>query len=161
MDTYAFSLDSLVISDYGSARRLFVASQAGFLYLLEQYDSGSDDGLLGVPYPVAGSITTRRLFYGQLARKRLGNLAASVLIPDQSSVEIDAITTDPDNTTAIASVTNTQGVLNDFTIRAPIRREATYLDVKMTTSGGRPTIRAVSADASISIDPSRLSRTES
>jgi hypothetical protein len=161
VDTNLPSFDRLVVSDYGSQRRLFAASNLGSIYLLEEYDTSSDDastGSTGVAYN--GVITTRRYFYGQLSRKRLGNVAVSAYLPSGSTVDVAAVTTDPDNTTHIATVTN-PGASNDYTVRAPIRRPGTYLDLTITTSGGRPTIRAVSADATLPSDTSRLARTES
>jgi hypothetical protein len=140
---------------------LFAASSSGLLYLLEEYDNGKDDASTGAStITVSGQITTRRYFYGQLARKRLGNVAVSAYLPSGSSLDVSAVTTDPDNTTQIATVSNSSDD-NDYTIRAPIRRPGTYLDLTITTTSGRPTIRAVSADAIIPADTSRLARTQS
>jgi hypothetical protein len=161
VDTNLPALDRLVVSDYGTTRRLFGASNSGAIFLLEEYDSSNDDTGSGTaPAPVNGVITTRRYFYGQLSRKRLGNVAVSAVLPTGSTIDIAAVTTDPDNTTHVATVTNS-GAENDYTVRAPMRRPGTYLDLTITTSGGRPTIRAVTADATIPADTSRLARTES
>ena len=161
VDTNLPALDKLVVSDYGTTRRLFAASNTGTLFLLEEYDTATDDtGTGSAQASVSGVITTRRYFYGQLSRKRLGNVAVSAYLPSGSGLDVAAVTTDPDNTTHIATVTNS-GANNDFTVRAPIRRPGTYLDLTVTTSGGRPTIRAVSADATLPADTSRLARTDS
>jgi hypothetical protein len=161
VDTNLPALDRLVVSDFGTQRRLFAASNSGAIFLLEENENSNDDtGTGSAQATVNGVITTRRYFYGQLARKRLGNVAVSAMLPSGSSVNVAAVTTDPDNTTTIATVTNS-GADNDYTIRAPIRRPGTYLDLTVTTSGGRPTIRAVSADATLPADTSRLARTES
>jgi uncharacterized protein (UPF0147 family) len=165
VDTYPFSLDRLVISDYvtsgGTQRRLYAASSTGLLYLLEQYTSGVDDAATGAAtVGVTGSITTRRYFYGQLNHKRLNSVTVSSFLPAGSTVNVTAITTDRDSTTQVVSVLNSSAD-NDYTIKAPIRRVAEYLDVQISTMGGRPTIRAVSADAAVTMDPSRLARTES
>ena len=161
VDTNLPALDRLVVSDFGTQRRLFAASNSGAIFLLEENENSNDDtGTGSAQASVNGVITTRRYFYGQLARKRLGNVAVSAMLPSGSSVSVSAVTTDPDNTTTIATVTNS-GADNDYTIRAPIRRPGTYLDLTVTTSGGRPTIRAVSADATLPADTSRLARTES
>jgi hypothetical protein len=161
VDTNLPALDRLLVSDYGTTRRLFAASNTGSLFLLEENESSSDDtGTGSAQAAVSGVITTRRYFYGQLARKRLGNVAVSAYLPSGSGIDVEAVTTDPDNTTEIATITNS-GADNDFTVRAPIRRPGTYLDLTVTTSGGRPTIRAVSADATTTADTSRLARTES
>ena len=161
VDTNLPALDRLVVSDYGTTRRLFAASNSGAVFLLEENDTSNDDTGTGTAQAsVSGVITTRRYFYGQLARKRLGNVAVSAMLPSGSTVNVSAVTTDPDNTTSVAAATNT-GADNDYTIRAPMRRPGTYLDLTVTTSGGRPTIRAVSADATPTADTSRLARTES
>jgi hypothetical protein len=161
VDTNLPALDRLIVSDYGTQRRLFGASNQGAIFLLEENESSNDDTAAGTASgSVNGVITTRRYFYGQLSRKRLGNVAVSAFLPSGSSVDVAAVTTDPDNTTHIASVTNSTDD-NDYTIRAPIRRPGTYLDLTVTTSGGRPTIRAVTADATLPADTSRLARTES
>jgi hypothetical protein len=160
VDTNLPALDRLVVSDFGTTRRLFAASNSGALFLLEEVETASDDSGTGsATAPVSGVITTRRYFYGQLARKRLGNLAVSAMLPSGSGITVAAVTTDPDNTSSIATVANS-GADNDYTIRAPIRRPGTYLDITVTTSGGRPTIRAISADATLPSDTSRLARTE-
>jgi hypothetical protein len=161
VDTNLPALDRLVVSDYGTTRRLFAASNSGAVFLLEENDTSNDDTGTGTAQAsVSGVITTRRYFYGQLARKRLGNVAVSAMLPSGSTVNVAAVTTDPDNTTNIATVTNS-GADNDYTIRAPMRRPGTYLDLTVTTTGGRPTIRAISADATTTADTSRLARTES
>jgi hypothetical protein len=165
VDTYPFSLDRLVVSDYvtaaGTQRRLYAASSTGLLYLLEQYSTGVDDAGTGAgTVGVTGSITTRRYFYGQLNHKRMNSVTVSAFLPAGSTVNVTAITTDRDNVTAVTAVTNSSAD-NDYTIKAPIRRIAEYLDIQVSTTGGRPTIRAVSADAAVTMDPSRLARTES
>ena len=165
VDTYPFSLDRLVVSDYvtaaGTQRRLYAASSTGLLYLLEQYSTAVDDAGTGAgTVGVTGSVTTRRYFYGQLNHKRINSVTVSAFLPAGSTVNVTAITTDRDNVTQVTSVTNSSAD-NDYTIKAPIRRIAEYLDIKVDASGGRPTIRAVSADAAVTMDPSRLARTES
>jgi hypothetical protein len=165
VDTYPFSLDRLVVSDYvtttATQRRLYAASTTGLLYLLEQYNSAADDATSGdASVGVVGSLTTRRYFYGQLNHKRLNSVTVSSYLPAGSTVNVTAIATDRDSTTQVASVTNSEAD-NDYTIKAPIRRTAEYLDIQVSTSGGRPTIRAISADAAVTSDPSRLARTES
>ena len=165
VDTYPFSLDRLVISDYvsasGTQRRIYAASSTGLLYLLEQYNTGVDDAGTGpATVGVTGSITTRRYFYGQLNHKRMNSVTVSAFLPASSTVNVTAITTDRDATTQVTSVFNSNAD-NDYTIKAPIRRIAEYLDIQVSTSNGRPTIRAVSADAAVTMDPSRLARTES
>ncbi|NBZ96948.1 MAG: hypothetical protein EBR40_11085, partial [Proteobacteria bacterium] len=56
-DIYAFNLDQLVVSDYGTERRLYASSRNGKLFLLDQYDSGLDDQPTGTgTYIVEGQL---------------------------------------------------------------------------------------------------------
>jgi hypothetical protein len=160
LDSYSFTISNLLVSDYGTRRRLFAASTTGLLYLLDEYESAVDDQAVGDDTdPVVGSFTTRRYFYGILARKRLGIAAVSAFIPSGAKVSVSAVATDRDAVTTIAEVTNT-GADNDYTIKAPMRRTAEYLDLTIEASQGRPQVRALSADVTVTSDNSRLSRTE-
>jgi len=163
VDTYPFSLDALLVTTYNNQRRMFAVSYSGgAIFLLEQYTNGKDDSANGsTQVAVSGSITTRRFFWSQLNRKRFNSVAVASFLPAGTSVSVIAQTINPDNSTQVVSFTNTTGADNDFTVKAPIRRSADYLQLTINTSGGQPTIRAVSADAAVPIDPSRLSRTES
>jgi hypothetical protein len=161
LDSYSFTISNLLVSDYGTRRRLFAASTTGLLYLLDEYDNALDDQAVGNSAdPVVGSFTTRRYFYGILARKRLGIAAVSAFIPSGAKVSVKAVATDRDVVTTIAEVTNTDAD-NDYTIKAPMRRTAEYLDLTIESSGGRPQVRALSADVTLTSDNSRLARTES
>ena len=161
LDSYSFTISNLLVSDYGTRRRLFAASTTGLLYLLDEYESAMDDQAVGNDTdPVVGSFTTRRYFYGILARKRLGIAAVSAFIPSGAKVSVKAVATDRDAVTTIAEVTNTDAD-NDYTIKAPMRRIAEYLDLTIESSGGRPQVRALSADVTLTSDNSRLARTES
>ena len=177
IDNYPFTLDQLVISTYGTLRRLFAISSLGTLMLLEEYDApasstadfGDDptDSTLPIT-PVIGSLTTRRYFYGQLSPKRFQKTTISAFIPAQSQISVTANLIDRDSSVSVASVTNPDAILtpssvngNDYTIKGPIRKNAEYLDVTISTSKGRPTIRAVMVDAALPIDPSFTARTES
>ena len=174
IDSYPFSLENLVVSTYNNTRRLYVASNTGGIMLLDQYDPISspnpnnaafgDDGGSGVAsVPIQGSMTTRRYFYGNLARKRINRISINTQMRQgsyyQEGLQVKANCIDPDNSTIVADVQ--AGSSTNYTVRGSVRRTADYIDVTVTTSGGRPSIRALQVDASITIDPSRLSRTDS
>ena len=174
VDTYPFALDQLVVSTYKTKRRLFAVSSLGTLMLLEEYDApaagsstfGDDATASTLPsIPVVGTIKTRRYFYGQLSQKRFQKVTASAYLPSPSQISITANLIDRDSDVSVATVSNPTtdagGVANDYTIKGPVRRNAEYMDVTITTSQGRPTIRAVMVDAGIPMDPSTNSRTES
>lgn len=160
-DFYAFNLDNLLVSDYGTERRLYAASRNGKLYLLDQYDSGLDDQPSGSgSYTVAGRLVTRRYGFGSLTRKRLTRTVSSVVLPAGASAAMDAITTDPDGDFEILSLTNSGNSLEDYTVKGPIRRNANLLDLRWRTKSGRPILRAITAEATVDGLPKTGTRTE-
>jgi hypothetical protein len=160
-DYYAFNLDNLLVTDYGTERRLYSASRNGKLYLLDQYDSGLDDQPTGAgTYVVEGELLTRRYGFGTLTRKRLTRTVASVVLPAGASAAADAITTDADADFEILSLTNNGISLEDYTVKGPIRRNANMLDLRWRTTGGRPILRAITAEATVDSLPKTGTRTE-
>lgn len=149
-DTYAVNLDELLVAAYNSQRRLFAASRSGTLFLLDEQERGDD-----VPYAneedaytsVEGYLLTRRYGFGSLNSKRLTRAKASLLLPADGACEVHAITTDYDNTFTVATLENTQAETEDYTLKAPLRCKATYIDLEFTTSAERPTLRQISAEA--------------
>lgn len=156
-DTYAIALDELLVSIYDSRRRLFAAARSGTLFLLDEMDRGDD-----VPQaeatdaftPVDGYLLTRRYAFGSLNAKRLLRAKASLLLPPGAACQLHAVTTDYDNDFSIASLSNNQTDHEDYTLKAPLRCKATYLDLEFTTSAERPTLRQITAEATrSSFDP--------
>jgi len=156
-DTYAINLDELLVATYDSQRRLFVASRAGTLFLLDELDYGDE-----VPFAnaqnlyteIQAELITRRYGWGSLNTKRLTRAKASVLLPDASACTLDAITTDYDADFQVASLENTTGDEEDYTLKAPLRCKATGLDLRFATQSGRPILRQISAEATRSpLDP--------
>jgi hypothetical protein len=156
-DTYAINLDELLVAAYSSQRRLFAASRAGTLFLLDELDYGDE-----VPYAnasglftaVPSELITRRYGWGSLNTKRLTRAKASVLLPDASACTLDAVTTDYDADFQVAALENTTGDEEDYTLKAPLRCKATGLDLRFRTQSGRPILRQISAEATrSSFDP--------
>jgi len=96
---------------------------------------------------VDGYLLTRRYGFGSLNTKRLTRAKASVLLPPDGACEVRAVTTDYDNDFLVAALENTQSEQEDYTLKAPLRCKATYLDLEFTTSAERPTLRQISAEA--------------
>lgn len=167
-DIYAFNLDQLLVSDYGTERRLYAASRNGKLYLLDQYDDGRDDQPTGTvnhttgeaTTQVAGEILTRRYGFGSLISKRMSRVTSSIVLPAGSACALDAITTDPDDDFEITTLTNSGNSLEDYTVKGPVRRKANLLDIRWRTTAGRPILRAIMADASVASLPQTGGRTE-
>ena len=149
-DTYAVSLDELLIAGYESQRRLFTAARTGSLFLLDENEYGDD-----VPFAnnqnlftdVAAILETRRFGFGSLNSKRLLRAKASVLLPPDAACAMDAITTDYDNDFEIAAVTNATEEEETYTLKAPLRCKATALDIRFRTTSGRPSLRTLMLEA--------------
>ena len=156
-DTYSFGLDELLIAAYDSQRRLYCASRTGSLFLLDELDYGDDVPFgndEGLYTDIPGYLLTRRYGWGSLNTKRLTRAKASLLLPDAASCELRAITTDYDADFQIATLANTSGEQEDYTLKAPLRTKATGLDLEYHTLSGRPTLRQISAEATRSaLDP--------
>jgi hypothetical protein len=167
-DIYAFNLDQLLVTDYGTERRLYSVSRNGKLYLLDQYDDGRDDQQSGTvnhtsgagTTQVAASLRTRRYGFGSLLSKRMSRVTSSIVLPPGAACALDAITTDPDDDFEITTLTNSGNSLEDYTVKGPVRRKANLLDIRWRTTSGRPILRAIMADASVASLPQTGSRTE-
>lgn len=147
-DTYGFPIDRLLVSDYGTQRRLFAATATGKLFLLDEQESGADDTQSGLGTTgVSGLLLTRRYGFDSLNAKRLLRSKASVVLDDGAACTLDAVTTDYDADFQIAALTNTTGTTEDYTIKAPLRCKATAIDLRFRTSAGRPILRTITAEA--------------
>ena len=159
-DIYGFPLNRLLVSDYGTQRRLFAATTTGKLFLLDEQETGADDTQSGLgTTPVLGSLLTRRYGWGSLNAKRLTRTKASVVLPAGSACTLDAVTTDFDADFQIASLVNTTADQEDYTLKAPLRCKATALDLRFRTTSGRPILRTLTAEATINGPVSTETRT--
>jgi hypothetical protein len=159
-DIYVFPLNRLLVSDYGTQRRLFAATTTGKLFLLDEQETGADDTQSGLgSTPVLGSLLTRRYGWGTLNAKRLTRTKASVVLPAGSACTLDAVTTDFDADFQIASLVNTTADQEDYTLKAPLRCKATALDLRFRTTSGRPILRTLTAEATINGPVSAETRT--
>ena len=161
-DTYAIALDELLVATYSSQRRLFAASRTGTLFLLDELDYGDE-----VPFAntedlytdIPGYLLTRRYGWGSLNAKRLTRAKASLLLPAEASCELRAVTTDYDADFQVATLANTSGEEEDYTLKAPLRTKATGLDLEYHTLTGRPVLRQITAEATRSALDQTLTRT--
>ena len=147
-DTYGFPIDRLLVSDYGTQRRLFAATATGKLFLLDEQESGADDTQSGLGTTgVFGLLLTRRYGFDSLNTKRLLRSKASVVLDAGAACTLDAVTTDYDADFEIAALSNTTGTTEDYTIKAPLRCKAAAIDLRFRTSAGRPILRTIVAEA--------------
>ena len=149
-DTYAVSLDELLVASYESQRRLFTAARTGSLFLLDENEYGDDVPFAnneGLYTNVEAILETRRFGFGSLNSKRLLRAKASVLLPPDAACAMDAITTDYDNDFEIAALLNTTEEEETYTLKAPLRSKATALDIRFRTTSGRPSLRTLMLEA--------------
>ena len=159
-DVFPFGVDRLLVSDYGTQRRLFASSRYGSLYLIDENEDGKDDGAFGSNQTdVTGELLTRRYGWGSLNAKRLLRVKASTVLPAGGACSIDAVTTDFDNDFEIAALSNTAGSQEDYTLKSPLRCKATALDLRYRTTAGRPILRQITAEATRSGQDSTETRT--
>jgi hypothetical protein len=159
-DVFPFGVDRLLVSDYGTQRRLFASSRYGSLYLIDENEDGNDDGAFGSSQtPVAASLLTRRYGWGNLNAKRLLRVKASTVLPAGSACSLDAVTTDYDNDFEIAALSNAAGSQEDYTLKTPLRCKATALDLRYRTTAGRPILRQITAEAALTGPASSETRT--
>jgi hypothetical protein len=147
-DSFAFHIGNLVVSDYSGRRRLFAANRNGGIFLLDETDTGLDSAQATAETDYQGGrLLTRRYGWGSLNAKRLLRVKSSLVLPPGSSLALDAITTDYDADFEIATLTNSQAIEEDYTLKAPLRTKATYLDLRYRTTAGRPILRNLTAES--------------
>jgi hypothetical protein len=147
-DTYGFSIDRLLVTDYGTQRRLYASTLNGRLFLLDEQDNAEDDTLSGLgTTTVQGTLLTRRYGWQSLNAKRLTRSKASIVLPAGAACTLEAVTTDFDADFQIAALTNSTASQEDYTLKAPLRCKATALDLRYRTTAGRPILRQISAEA--------------
>lgn len=147
-DTFAFRLGNLIVSDYSGRRRLFAANRNGGIFLLDETDTGLDSTQATAETDYQGGrLLSRRFSWGSLNAKRLLRVKSSLVLPAGSGLALDAVTTDYDRDFQIATLTNSQATDEDYTLKAPLRTKATYLDIRYRTTSGRPILRNLTAEA--------------
>jgi len=143
------SVNQILIGTYDNQRRVFSIPRSGNLYLLEQNTEGVDDqaATFGTN-PITGSIKTRRYDFGDMHSKRFLRTIADVVIPASASVSTKISTINPDTTTTVGTLTNSNASSEDYNMKAPVRYKAHSAEVIYETSGGRPEIRSAMIEAS-------------
>jgi hypothetical protein len=150
-DTYpsSASVNQILVGTYNNQRRVFSIPRSGNLYLLEENDTAIDDTAVNSgTSPVVGSIKTRRYDFGDMHSKRFLRTIADVVIPAGASVSTKISTINPDTTTTVGTLTNSNATSEDYNMKSPVRYKAHSAEVIYETSGGRPEIRSASIEAS-------------
>ena len=165
IDEYPFGIDNLIVAQRGGLnRRLFAASRAGKLFLLEDIERGDDppDSTLGIDYytVVTGRLKTRRYGFGTMGTKRFVRALSDVVLPSTGSLTVKARMVNPDvEMTLVPGKTNDLPDAEDYTLKQPIRYKAHYVELEFETTAERPEIRTVSVEAAMPSLPQTETRT--
>ena len=165
IDEYPFGIDNLIVAQRGGLnRRLFAASRAGKLFLLEDIERGDDppDSTLGIDFftVVTGRIKTRRYGMDTMTSKRFVRVLSDAVLPDTGAIRVTASMLNPDvSELLVPGLTNMTGLAEDYSLKLPIRRKAHYCEIDFETTAGRPEIRTVSVEAALSSRPQTETRT--
>jgi hypothetical protein len=164
IDSYPFGINNLIVAQRNSAsRRLFGASAASKLFLIEDAERGDDppDSTLGIDYftPVAGKLKTRRYGFGTMGSKRFVRVLSDVVLPNTGSIKVNALMVNPDKEIELVpGMTNTSGLAEDYTLKQPIRSKAHYCEIEFETTAERPEIRTVGVEAAMPSMPQTETR---
>jgi hypothetical protein len=156
IDEYPFGIDNLIVAQRsGLNRRLFAASRAGKLFLLEDIERGDDppDSTLGIDFftVVTGRLKTRRYGMGTMTSKRFVRVLSDAVLPDTGAIRVTASMLNPDvSELLVPGLSNMTGLAEDYSLKLPIRRKAHYCEIDFETTAGRPEIRTVSVEAALS-----------
>ena len=141
-DTYPTGLHHLLVSDYGGARRLFAASRAGTLFLLDELETGDDDNAGENVLPIEAVLTTRAFWNNDVSQKRYLRAIVSATLQADSQVDLEGIFSEPDQVVALAELANLEDAAEDFSWKLPIRRPGHSMQLRFSnTMAGRWTLR--------------------
>ena len=163
VDDFPAPITTLLVSDYANKRRLFGASRAGKLFLLEERTDGDDPASeqTAGTVDIAGVLTTRRYAGGDMLAKRWLRVVAGVTLPAGSGISAVLNIYDPENTFVVGTLDNPSlaevGSVAKFSARA---RGASAEVVISSTGPGRPIVRTCQVDMAMA-RPSSLTHTES
>lgn len=150
-DIYGFGIDDFLVATYRNERRLFVANQAGRLFMLDELELGDDapdKNVTSYVGTVPGKVTTRRYGMGSMSSKRFTRVLADAVLPNTGAITVTANLRNPDkNEVLVPGLANTTGAGNDYSLKLPIRHKAHYAEITIETTAARPEIRTVSVEA--------------
>lgn len=146
---FAVSLRKLHLSEQGDVDILNNGTGTPVLGLALLGDTAGADSAVFVTgviqSPIPAILTSRRYSFKTFDQKRFSGLQTDMLLDANTSMDISAIATNPDNAISLINFTSTTA--EDKNVRAKVSRRAYALDIKFTINAGRPTIRGLTIDA--------------
>jgi len=140
-------IDDFVVVQKDGKDRLFITSKEGALQLYEELED-DDIGPVGgpfVPVTIQGQLITRSYTFDEDFDIHRYNRGSIELEADQDdSLEVTAITINPDTKSVLATYTFTDD--NDHHRRFRIAQRGREAQIQIDTTGGRPTIRQLTIE---------------
>jgi hypothetical protein len=84
---------------------------------------------------------------------------ADVVLPNAASLNTSATIINPDSTFQVATLSNSTGTPEDYSLKFPIRSKAHAVEILFTSTTGRPEIRSIATEAVTSTLPQSETRT--
>ena len=162
-DNFPAPMTMLLVSDYMDKRRLFGASRAGKLFLLEERLDGDDPASEHTAeiVEIEGQLTTRRFSSGDMLGKRWLRAVAGISLPAGAGVSVQLNTYDPESQLVIGSLKNSASATEDYVAKMSARSRGATAEVVISSTGlGRPVIRTCQVDLAVA-RPSLQTATES
>jgi hypothetical protein len=154
VDTFPtdFIIQNLLAMDYAGTQRLHCTSNLGAVYVMEENSTGDQFGTNGagtsMDNDIVGVLQSRGYTWGTMDNKRMNRVQLS---GDFDSGDILVVTSrgyNPDSSASAITFTATSST--DATLRGTSRARGDYCTIDITTSAGRPEIRSLKGEASIS-----------
>ena len=147
VDTYTTEIHRLIVAPWNGRRRMFGSGRAGYLFLLEEREDGDQTPATTEITPIAAEMVTRRYEGSRYGRKRWLNMKTSAILPPNSTLQMSGIFRNPDLTVQAGTKSNPDPAeIEDYEIKRPLRTRAHEVDLRILTTAGRPTIRAILAE---------------
>lgn len=152
VDTFRseFNVQEFLVLDYNGQKRLHVTTSFGYVFLLEQLENdewANPSSALG-SYPIIGKAYLRDFPLGTRERKRFSRAQLSTNLTAADAYSVDFVARNPDARVTIQSYTAPSTTDVHSNVRVPgVKGAAGTLEI--TTSAGRPEIRSVSLEATM------------
>lgn len=152
VDTFPgdFDIQAFHFLDYEGRKRLHVSTSFGFLYVIEELEAddwGNNSGTVGT-YPIVGKLYLRDFQLGTRERKLFVRMRLTSNLTQNDAFSVDFVSRNPDRRTRVHTYTAATTTDANASKRIPrIRGAAGTLEIE--TSAGRPEIRSVALEATI------------
>lgn len=168
----SFSFKKFIVAKRGNRRRMFMVNETEGVFLLEELDYDEFGNASGTPIlpfyipatlnplsfepiQIDAELTTRAYSFQTNREKRFSSVQVDAEFPAGGAMDIYALTVNPDSETLL----NAYGspMLEDVTLRFPVRKSGYYAQINFQSKNLRPSIRSVTIEA---IVPGHMTQTK-